>query len=465
MEKKLNDITALILKAKEKAYQETSDEPEPGLTRAVEWPIECRVGPGLEGAIASETKIGYVNGAKGWLIYRGYDIFDLCAYSTFEETAYLLLHGSLPTPGELASFNRDLVRYRKLNKTLRLMMAYPLEEMNSMSALRLGTNMMRQEFTYMDKEVGRPSTADAISSDEDSIPMETRPMGEEHAIYEFKRPEEPGKSKERQQLEDACGRNAVYHLIAGAATITAAIARIQNGNMPIEPDPGLSHAANFLFMMTGRKPTPVEERIMDIALILHADHGMNASTFASMVVASTLTDIYFSIGSGIAALSGPLHGGANEQVVLMLNEIGSPENVKQWLQTSLKGKGKISGFGHRVYKAYDPRARILGPLAGFLAEGSGEVQNLMATARTLEAEVAATLGAEKNIFPNVDFYSGIVYSSLGIATQMFTPIFAVARVAGWTARVYEYLQNNRIFRPRAMYTGEFNKTYQPIDKR
>jgi len=331
-----------------------------------------------------------------------------------------------------------------------------------MGALRLGTNLMRQEFTSLDQELGRPSTDDAIGSDEDSIPMETAPRGEARAIYEFRKQE---KSKEKQRIEDACGRNAVYHLIAGVATITAAIARTHKNRMPIEPDPELSHAANFLYMMTGRRPSAAEERIMDIALILHADHGMNASTFASMVVASTLSDIYFSVGSGIAALSGPLHGGANEEVVRMLMEIGAPGNVSAWLDKELEGKSKISGFGHRVYKAYDPRARILGPMARFLAGGNPDVQKLFNTAEALEQAVAARLGAQKKIFPNVDFYSGIVYSSLGVDPAFFTPIFAVARVAGWTARVFEYLQNNRIFRPRAMYTGEFNKEYLPLEQR
>jgi citrate synthase len=324
---------------------------------------------------------------------------------------------------------------------------------------------MRQELTFMDQEEGKPTVSDAISADEDSIPMETMPRGEKQAIYEFKWPKTNKKSKATQQLEDACSIDACYHLISGVATITAAITRVHQGRMPIEPDPELSHAANFLYMITGSKPTPVEERIMDIALILHADHGMNASTFASMVVASTLSDIYFSVGAGIAALSGPLHGGANEQVMLTLDEIGNADNVTPWLKKTLASKDKIVGFGHRVYKAYDPRARILGPLAKYLVKGNSTVEPLFRTARKLEKEVVTQLGAKKNIFPNVDYYSGIVYSCLGIPSEMFTPIFAVSRVSGWTARVLEYLQNNRIFRPRAMYVGEFNKKFVPIGRR
>ena len=203
---------------------------------------------------------------------------------------------------------------------------------------------------------------------------------------------------------------------------------------------------------------------MDIALILHADHGMNASTFASLVVASTLSDIHFSIGAGIAALNGPLHGGANEQVILTLQRIGSAENVTQWLEGALSRKERIMGFGHRVYKAYDPRARILAPLAESLSTGNVRAESLFLTARELEGRVTERLG-HKGIFPNVDYYSGLVYRALGIPTELFTPVFAVSRVAGWCARIIEYLENNRIFRPRAIYVGPFDLKYQPIEAR
>ena len=465
MSKEIKNITNLILKAAKKARQETSDTPEVEHTSPVQWPANCTVGPGLEGAIACESKIGYVNGSKGWLIYRGYDIFDLCAYSTFEEVSYLLIHGNLPTVSQLESFKNKLIRYRFLNTTLRLLMGFEVESMNAMGALRMGTNLMRQEFTELDQEKSKPTITDAISSDEDSIPMETPPMGEEKAIYEFKWPPSRQRAKVPQRFEDSCSIEACYHLLSGVATITAAIARIRKGRMPIEPDPNLSHAANLLYMISGEKPTPVEERIMDIALILHADHGMNASTFASMVVASTLSDIYFSVGAGVAALSGPLHGGANEQVITTLKKIGGADNVPAWFDKTLSGKGKVAGFGHRVYKTYDPRARILGPLAKFLVKGNKDVEPLFKTAYELEKKVVSELGAKKNIFPNVDFYSGIVYSCLGITPDMFTPIFAVSRVSGWTARVLEYLQNNRIFRPRAMYIGDFNKVFTPLARR
>ena len=461
MSKRKDELTDLIVKAAERARKETPGEQERGWTQPVQWPVDCNVGPGLEGAIACESQIGYVHGSAGQLIYRGYDIFDLCAHSTFEEVCYLLLHGTLPTQDELDGMTAKLVTYRHLPSTLRRIMSFPIEEMNAMAALRLGTNMIRQELSYADLEANRPSLDDAISSDEDSIPMETMPYGEEHAIYEFRH----RKRRVKQHLFSASAVESCYHLISGVATIAAAIARLRKGLMPIEPDNDLSHAGNFIYMMTGRKPTPMEERIMDVALILHADHGMNASTFASMVVASTLSDIYFSVGSGIAALNGPLHGGANEQVIKLLREIGGPDKVKAWYGKARKEKRMIMGFGHRVYKTHDPRARIFGPLAKKLARRNKVVWPLYQTAEVLEREVVATLGKEKGIFPNVDFYSGIVYACMGIPPTMFTPIFAVSRVAGWTARVMEYLRNNRIFRPRAIYTGPFDLKYTSIGKR
>ncbi len=459
-------ITDLIQAAGEKARCETKDAPDPPVTRSVEWPLTCTVGPGLEGAIACESKIGYVNGTKGWLIYRGYDIFDLCAHSTYEEVSYLLMYGALPSSSQLAAYKKRLVGYRLLNKTLRMLMGFEVESMNAMSALRLGTNLMRQEFTYADQEKGKPGTGDAISSDEDSIPMETVPRGEQKAIYEFNRPVIAEREAGDQQLQDPSGLEACLHILSGVATITAAIGRVRQNRMPVEPDPELGHAANLLYMLSGRRPSPLEERVMDVALILHADHGMNASTFATLVVASTLSDIYLSVGAGIAALHGPLHGGANEEVIRTLMKIGEAKRVRPWLDEVLARKGRIPGFGHRVYKAYDPRARILGPLAQFLVEQKRrDKKPLFDIAQGLEKEMSTRLGAEKKIFPNVDFFSGIVYSCLDIAPDMFTTMFAVSRTAGWTARVMEYLQHNRIFRPRAMYIGEFNNTYVPIDSR
>ncbi len=465
MHKDTKKITELVLKAAQKARKEVNAEPEPELTKHIEWPVKCIVGPGLEGAIACESKIGYVNGTKVCLIYRGYDIFDLCAYSTYEEVCYLLLRGSLPTKPQLEGFKKKLAACRNVPLTLRLLSNYPVEKMNPMAALRIGVNLMRQEFTSVDQYDSNMPGMD-ISTDEDSIPMETIPRGEKRAIYEFKAKQKEGELKTlNSKLKSAAGYGSCFHLISGIASIVAATMRIQQGHLPIEPDPDLSHAANLIYMITGRKPSPEEERIMNILLILHADHGMNASTFAAMVVASTLSDVYLSIGSGIAALNGPLHGGANERVLHMLREIGNVKNVHSWYEDTRKKKRKVMGFGHRVYKAYDPRARILSPLAKYLAKNNKEVWPLFQISQSLEKEVTSTLGVEKKIFPNVDFYSGIVYSALGILPEFFTPMFAVSRVAGWTARVEEYLQNNRIFRPRAIYIGPLNERYIPIEER
>ena len=303
-------ITDLVLQAAQKARQETSAEPEPEHTKPVQWPLQVTLGPGLEGAVACESRIGYVNGSKGMLIYRGYDIFDLCAYCTFEEVSYLLLHGQLPTLEELESYKKKLMKYRYLIDTERDLMSFHIEEMNTMSALRLGVDLMRQKQTYRDRAVSG-TVAASIATDEDSIPMETKPMGESRSIYEFHmRPFVKPENREANLLS-AEGIESCYHLIAGVATITGVIARLRKGHLPLEPDSELSHAGNLLYMMTGKRPTALEERVMDICLILHADHGMNASTFAALVVASTLSDIYFSVGAGIAALNGPLHGGAN----------------------------------------------------------------------------------------------------------------------------------------------------------
>ncbi|MBN2808374.1 MAG: citrate/2-methylcitrate synthase [Deltaproteobacteria bacterium] len=460
------EITELILEAAANARSEIGFvDKQPATGKAVNWPIDCNIGPGLEGAIACESKVGYVNGTDGLLSYRGYDIFELCAHSTYEEVSFLLLHGHLPTRTELYAYEQKLIRYRHMNKTLRLLMSFPVEEMNAMAAMRMGTIFMRREFSDIDQEQAKPDFNDAISADEDSIAMETKPHGDSRAIYEFKKKKKRRK-KSSPELDDASGLEACYHLIAGVPTITAAISRLRQGLMPYEPLNDLSHAANLFYMFNGRRPTAIEERVLDVTLILHADHGMNASTFAAMVVASTLSDIYFSVGSGIAALNGPLHGGANERVLHTLREVGSPERAKAWVKRSLKENQKIPGFGHRVYKTYDPRARILGPLAKYRCLGCAvDIQQLINTAENVEHEVVGSLGKDKKIFPNVDYYSGVVYTRLGIDPAMFTPLFAVSRVAGWTARVLEYMQNNRIFRPRALYTGKFNLPFTNLDER
>lgn len=465
---KIREITQIILKAREKVCSAMSTEPEAEFVRSVKWPVDCVVGPGLEGAIACESKVGYVNGSKGWLVYRGYDIFELCAHSSFEEVSYLLLYGKLPNSSQLKKFKEKLIDYRSITKTIRLLSSFPIQEMNAMGALRLGTNLLRQECTFMDRQEYKPDKDCIIGADEDSMAMETRPRGEKQAVYSLKGAEgikrPAGVSKD---LHLPVSYESALHLIAGIPSVIGAISRLRRGELPLSPDPELSHAANLVYLITGRRPSPVEEKIMDISLILHADHGMNASTFAAMVVASTLSDIYFAVGSGVAALNGSLHGGANERVIEMLSEIGSEKNVQKWYKEKAAKKEKIAGFGHRVYKAYDPRARVLGPLAEYLAKTSSD-KNTKATfeiAQKLEKEVVSSLGQSKKVFPNVDFYSGIVYSCLNIPPELFTPIFAASRVSGWSARVLEYLKNNRIFRPRAVYSGPLEERYAAIEQR
>jgi citrate synthase len=463
----VKQINALILEAAAKARQETSNEPEPGLTQSqpLIWPVACQVGPGLEGAIACESAVGYVNGSKGWLVYRGYDIFDLAAHSSFEETAYLLYHGALPTAREMAEYCADLSRYRHIPKTTRLMQTFPVESLHTMACMRIGSNLMRLNQTSLDSadEALRPARS-VVGSDEDSIAMETKPQGHAEAVYEFSPPPRP-KPRRGTELSTGVDLEACRRLTAGLASVCGMVARMKAGRLPLESDAALSHAGNLHWLITGRRPHPVEERILDVALILHADHGMNASTFAAMVVASTLADTYFAVGAGIGALSGPLHGGANERVLDLLEDIGSVRHVKAWVRQARAEKRRVMGFGHRVYKAYDPRARVLKPLVELLAQENRSIRPLFRVAQALETEVIESFGGRKGVFPNVDFYSGLVYQALGFPRELFTPLFAVSRVAGWTARISEYLEHNRIFRPRAIYTGELGNCYVPLRRR
>lgn len=410
-------IQEIILAAAAKARAETSDEPEAAFTGTPEFPIECKVGRGLEGAVAATTKVGYVNGQRGWLVYRGIDIFDLAAYSSYEETTYLLLFGGLPTKSQLAEFKQQLVANRELPPYIyEVLRKMPIRETHPMSALRTAVSLLGNF---------------EAKSEDTSVANETR---------------------------------ISIQLIAQLPTIVGAIARMRQGKDPLPPSPELGHAANLVRQMVGGEPSELIDRLMDVALILHADHGMNASTFTTMVVNSSLSDMHGSVVAGIASLKGPLHGGANERVLYDLEEIGTVDNVEPWFAKARETKRKVMGFGHRVYKAYDPRARILGPLAELLVEHRPEEERLYRVATKLEQVVCGELG-DKQIFPNVDFYAGFAYRAMGVETQMMTPIFAVSRVAGWTARALEYLQDNRIYRPRAAYTGPIHVDYQPIDKR
>jgi len=412
-----SSITELILDAKVKAYEEIGQVEAPPPPDDVAWPVNCDVKPGLEGAVAAGSKIGFVDGLRGALVYRGFDIFDLCAHSTFEEVSYLLVFGHLPTDSELKEFSLQIrQRMQILDTTKQMLDVLPVNNLHPMKLLEVAM-------------IGAHA--------EDS----------------------KGNGDEIDDME------ASYRVIAQMMTATGMIARTRAGQPLVEPDPELSHAANLLYTMTGEKPTETATRLMDVALILHADHGMNASTFTSMVVTSTLSDMYFAMSGGLGSLKGPLHGGANEAVLYDLEEIGSADNVDAWFKKAQETKRKVMGMGHRVYKAYDPRARVLKPLAEKFSRENPKVSHLLETAERLEKVALEAMGREKKIFPNVDFYSGLLYKAMGIETLMFTPLFAVSRVSGWVARCLEYKQNNRIFRPRGIYTGKVDQVYVPIEKR
>ncbi len=370
---------------------------------------------GLEDVPVCESKIGYVDGEKGWLVYRGYEIADLIQFSSFEETSYLTLYGKLPTSGELSSFQQKLIQARTIPQGIGDIVCSLPSDGNPMAAVRTAFS----------------------------------------ALGSFEKKAEKFDLREWTDIG--------VKQISQMATVVGAIGRHRMNLPPVQPDPSLGHTANLMWMLTGRKPNEKMTKVMDIAMILHVDHEMNASTFASMAVASSLADMYSAVTGGIASLKGPLHGGANEEVVKMLLEIGSVEKADAWLDNAFASKKKVSGFGHRVYRTYDPRAVILKKYAEEAANESGN-RHLFDIALQVEKRVVQQYGV-KGIFPNVDFFSGIVYYCYGIVPELFTPIFAASRVTGWVARIVEYLQDNRLFRPRAIYTGDLKATYVLLDKR
>ncbi|MDX8394808.1 MAG: citrate synthase [Mariprofundaceae bacterium] len=375
--------------------------------------------PGLAGIPVAESSVSFVDGKEGHLEYRGIDIEQLAENSSFEETSFLLLYGHLPTTDELASFDDDLRHHRRIKFRIRdIMKCFP-ESAHPMDSLQSSIAALGMFYPL--------------------------PASLDHG------------------LDDQQAHEVFLRLIAKLPTLVAAHARMRNGDDPIPPRDDLTHAANFLYMLTGEVPDPLAERIMDVALVVHAEHTMNASTFATLVVASTNADPYTSISAGVGALSGPLHGGANEDVLEMLDEIGSVENAEAYLNNKMAKKEKIAGLGHRVYKTKDPRATLLQKLYGELTEKFG-TDPTYEIAKAIEEFSKTTLGA-KGICPNVDFYSGIVYRKLGIPTDLFTPIFAISRVSGWLAHWKEQLSENRIYRPMQVYSGERGQKYIPIDKR
>jgi len=376
--------------------------------------------PGLEGIPVAESSISFVDGKHGRLEYRGIDIEELAERSSFEETCFLLLYGHLPKADELTSLMAEFRQHRRIKYSIRDMVKCFPESAHPMDALQASVAALGM-FYPVEQDI------DTKQTDEYLVHLSS------------------------------------IRLIAKMPTLVAAHARMRRGDDPISPRDDLSHAANFLYMLTGNEPEPLLERIMDVALIVHAEHTLNASTFSAMVTGSTLADPYTVISAAVGTLSGPLHGGANEEVLEMLDDIGSVENTEDYLNRKLKNREKISGLGHRVYKAKDPRATLLQKLYGNLTKKYGEDSTYM-IARRIEELSKKTLGA-KGVCPNVDFFSGIVYRKLGIETDLFTPVFAVARVAGWLAHWREMLANNRIYRPVQIYVGKHGVRYVPIDER
>src|ERR1700742_2235018 len=369
---------------------------------------------GLQDVVANESSICFIDGARGILSYRGIDIHELAQRSTFEETTYLLWNGKLPTASELKQFSKELAAARTLPaQVIEFLRTLP-KTASPMEVLRTTVSLLS---TY---------EADANSTT--------------HAANLLKS----------------------FHLTSQIPMIVACFDRIRKGKNLVEPDPSLSHAANFLWLLNGEKPSATATRALDVALILHADHELNASTFAARVIAATLSDMHSAITGAIGALKGPLHGGANEAVMHILFAIDKEgADPVDYVGKLLAQKKKISGFGHRVYHTEDPRATHLRKMSEELGESSGD-SKWFQMSRNIEKYIMA----EKKLNANVDFYSASTYTMLGIDLDLFTPIFAVSRISGWTAHVIEQLDDNRLIRPRAEYIGpEYPVKYTAVEKR
>jgi citrate synthase len=371
--------------------------------------------PGLAGVPAAKSAISDVDGTRGVLEYRGIRVEELCQHSSFLETSYLLLFGRLPTARELSQWVEDVTHHRRIKfRIVDLLKVLP--------------------------EHGHPM--DALQAAVAALGM----------FY-------PGRN-----VKDVDNNYwSAVRLLAKLPTIVAAWARLRRGDEYIPPRDDLPFADNFLYMLTETVPHPLWSEVFDDCLILHAEHTMNASTFAGMVTASTLADPYTVVASSIGALKGPLHGGANEEVVMMLREIGTPAQARAAVEAKLEGKNKLMGFGHRVYKVKDPRATVLQDLCMRLFNVCG-TSPLYEVAVAVE-QLAGERLQDKGIYPNVDFYSGIIYDKMGIEVDLFTPLFAMARVSGWLAHWLEQLRENKLYRPDQIYSGEHDQRYVPIDRR
>jgi citrate synthase len=371
--------------------------------------------PGLEGVPATQSNISYVDGKQGILEYRGINVEELCKHSNFLETSYLLIFGELPKETEITKFEYDVLHRRRIKYRIRDMIKCFPDNGHPMDALQACVAALGMFYPLAD-------------------------LQDADFIY-----------------------GASTRLLAKIPTMVAAFNMMRLGNDPVIPRDDLSYAANFLYMLNEVEPDPIAARVFDICLILHAEHTVNASTFSALVTASTLTDAYTVLSSAIGTLSGPLHGGANEQVMRMLEEIGSVKNVRPYMERKLERKEKIMGFGHRVYKVKDPRATILQEQVKILFD-KFEHDPYYDIAVEME-NVGREKLSERGIYPNVDFYSGLVYKKLGIPMDLFTPIFAIARVPGWLAHWKEQLADNRLFRPTQVYTGMHDVAYTPLAHR
>ncbi len=366
---------------------------------------------GLEDVVALESQICFIDGKEGRLIYRGYDIRELAERSTFEEVAYLLWYGRLPTPDQLDGLRTRLAGLRALPEPIERILAEMPPSANAMDVLRTCVSAL------------------AILE-----PAETQ----------------PGPSS----------IGGALRLTAVLPTILGHFHRARAGMPRLAPAPDLSHAAWVLHALRGTEASELEVRALDVALILHADHELNASTFAARVTASTLSDLYSAVTSAIGTLKGPLHGGANERVMELLDEVGTPARAEEVVRAKLARHERIMGFGHRVYKVEDPRATILREWSRKLGQAKGNLRYF-----DLLRQVEQVVHAEKGLYPNVDLYSGSIYTLLGIPRDLFTPLFAASRVSGWTAHVLEEYQDLRLIRPTSRYVGPIDLAYVPIEKR
>ncbi|MBX0295793.1 citrate synthase [Haloarcula nitratireducens] len=360
---------------------------------------------GLEGVLVAESSLSVIDGDAGKLVYRGYTIEDLAIGASYEEVLYLLWYGHLPNASELEEFESEMASEREVDDdVIATVRAMAESDENPMAALRTAVSML---------SAYDPASEDADPTDE--------------------------------EVNLATGRR----ITAKIPTLVAAFTRIRDGEDPVEPREDLGHAANFLYMLNGEEPDDVAADVFDQALVLHADHGLNASTFSAMVTASTLSDLHSSVTSAIGTLKGPLHGGANQDVMEMLKEVDDAErDPLEWVKNALDGGRRVSGFGHRVYDVKDPRAKILGERSKELGEAAGSVKWY-----EMSTTIEEYMQEEKGLAPNVDFYSASTYYQMGIPIDIFTPIFAMSRVGGWVAHVVEYIEDNRLIRPRARYTG------------